>query len=145
MVERQRKTTRRGLTLVETIAAIVVLSIAVPSIMFSIREAVDQQVDPVLISRARWLAAEKIEDVIADRHSTSRGYVWIVNSNYPAEAQVSGFEQFSRSVSVSETAADLSTAGSGYKTVTVTVGWTDTNGEARSLQLATVLTEYTTS
>ena len=142
---RVTRTTRRGLTLIETIAAIVVLSISVPSILFAVREAQDQQVDPILISRARWLASEKLEDVIADRHSTARGYAWLINGNYPAEAQVTGFEQFSRSVAIAETAADLASPGSGYKTVTVTIGWTDTNGVARTMTLATVLTEYTAS
>ncbi len=137
-----RVITRRGLTLIETIMAVVILSIAVPGIMFSIAEAQDQQVDPILISRARWLAAAKLEDVLADRHSTTRGYAFVSTGNYPDEAQVSGFEQFSRAVTVAETAADLASPGSGYKTVTVSVIWTDTNGESRTLSLSTVLTEY---
>ena len=40
-------------------------------------------------------------------------------------------------------ASDLVTAGTGYKKATVTVGWTDARGSARSLAISTVLTDYT--
>lgn len=133
---------RRGFTLIETIAAIVILSVALPPMLYVIRSAHSQRVGPVMTSRARWLAAERLEDVIADRHSGTRGYAWLVNSNYPAEAQVSGFENFARSVSIFESEADLVTPGTGYKTVEVTVSWTDVTGTARSLGIVTVLTDY---
>lgn len=135
---------RRAFTLIEAIAAIVILSIAIPPLLFSIRAAHRQRVDPVLASTARWLATEKLEDIIADRHSTTRGYDYLIAGNYSAEAQVTGFTNFSRSVSFSEKEADLTTAGTGYMIVTVTVGWTDGGGTARSLSVATVLTEYDT-
>jgi hypothetical protein len=126
----------------ETVAAIVVLTLAVPPMLLSIREAAGQRAGPTLSSLARWLATERLEDVIADRHSATRGYAWVVSGNYPAEAQVPGFANFSRSVSVVETAADLVTPGIGYKRVTVTVGWTDPKAGATSLALATILTDY---
>ncbi len=94
------------------------------------------------VSRARWLATEKLEDVIADRHSTTRGYDYLISGNYPPEAAVSGFPQFSRSVTLTETEADLVSAGTGYLTVEVAVGWTDTQGVGRTLEVSTVLTEY---
>lgn len=133
---------RRALTLVESIATIVVVSIAVPPIMISMRDAATRVVDPIQSDRARWLAAEKLEDIIADRHSTTRGYAYVTNANYAAEASVSGFANFARSVSVAETGADLSSAGTGYKRVTVTVSWSDARGVGRSLAVATVVTDY---
>ena len=42
-----------GFTLIETIAAVVMLSIAVPPMMWAINEAHMQRVNPVLVSRAR--------------------------------------------------------------------------------------------
>jgi len=132
---------RCGFTLIETIAAIVILAAAIPPLMFALREAHRQRVDPVLTSRARWLATEKLEDSIADRHSSSRGYDYLIEANYPDENSVSGFPSFSRTVSFSETAADLSTPGEGYMNVTVQVGWTDGSGTARTLSVSTVLTE----
>jgi hypothetical protein len=139
----RRARPRRAFTLVEAIAAIVILSVALPPLLFAIREAHRHRVDPVLASKARWLATEKLEDIIADRHSDTRGFDYLISANYPAEAQVTGYTNFSRSVTLSEKDADLTTAGTGYMIVTVTVGWTDGGGAARSLSVSTVLTEYT--
>jgi prepilin-type N-terminal cleavage/methylation domain-containing protein len=134
---------RRAFTLVETIAAVVVLAIGLPPMLWAIRDAHVQRVNPVLASRARWLAEAKMEDLIADRSSETRGYDYLIAGNYPAEGSISGYPGFTRSVSLSETEADLATAGTGYMKITVTVGWTDAAGDARSLQVSTVLTEYT--
>jgi prepilin-type N-terminal cleavage/methylation domain-containing protein len=133
---------RRGFTLIETIAALLILSIAIPPMLFAIRDAHVQRVNPHLVSTARWLATEKLEDVIADRHSATRGYDHLIPGNYPAEPAVTGYPQFGRSVTLTETQADLSTAGNGYMTVTVTVSWTDATATSRSLVVSTVLTEY---
>ena len=138
-----RRRGRRAFTLIEAIAAIVILTVAIPPLLFSIREAHRQRVDPVLASKARWLATEKLEDIIADRHSTKMGYDYLAAVNYPNEPSVAGFTNFSRTVSLSEKEADLTTAGDGYMIATVTVSWTDGGGTARSLAVATVLTEYT--
>lgn len=132
---------RRGFTLVETIAAIVILSVAVPGMLWALREAHRKRISPVNISKARWLATEKLEDIIADRHSTTRGYGYVVNSNYPAEVSVTGFTQFGRTVAITETGASLSGAGTGYKTVTVTVLWNE-ESSSRSMAISTVLTDY---
>jgi prepilin-type N-terminal cleavage/methylation domain-containing protein len=133
---------RRGLTLIESIAAMVVMAIALPPMLFSMRQAQLQRVNPMMASKARWLAQEKLEDVIADRHSTTRGYGYLLASNYPAESPVSGAAGFTRTVTLAEKAADLTTAGTGYMKVTVTVSWTDATGTTRSLPISTVLTNY---
>lgn len=133
----------RGFTLIEAIAAIVILAVAMPAIMLGLTDAQRRRAGPVLDERARWLAVEKLEDVIADRHSATRGYAYVVAANYPAEADVSGFAGYSRSVGVTETSADLTSPGSGYKTVTVTVTYTGAAGTPRSFSLSTVVTEYT--
>jgi type II secretory pathway pseudopilin PulG len=133
---------QRSFTLVETIAAIVILAVGIPPMLWAVREAHVQRVNPVMASTARWLATEKLEDVIADRHSTTRGYDWLVAGNYPAEPSVTGFANFSRAVTLNETAADLVTVGEGYMTVSVAVSWTDATGTARTLSVSTVVTEY---
>jgi prepilin-type N-terminal cleavage/methylation domain-containing protein len=130
-----------GFTLIETIAAIVVLAIAIPPMLFAIRDSHVQRVGPVMASQARWLASEKLEDIIADRHSTTRGYDYLITSNYADETPVTGFTAFDRSVTFDETDADLSGAGTGYMIVTVDVSWTDATGDNRTLSLSTVLTE----
>lgn len=133
---------RRAFTLIECIAAMVILAVALPSMMFAIRQAGIDRVLPTNLSRARWLATEKLEDIIADRHSTTRGYVYLTTGNYPAENPIASNPDFSRSVSFTETDADLTTSGSGYMTVTVTVTWTDVTATARSFAVSTVLTSY---
>ena len=126
----------------ETIVAIVVLAIAVPPMLWSIRQAQYDRANPVLASRARWLAVSMLEDVIADRHSATRGYDHLVTGNYPDEPTITGYTGFSRRVLLSETLADLATPGDGYMAVTVEVSWTDAGGTTRTLAVSTVLTEY---
>lgn len=133
----------RGFTLIEAIAAIVILAVAMPAIMLGLTDAQRRRAGPVMDERARWLAVEKIEDVIADRHSSTRGYAYVIAANYPAEPSISGFAGYSRSVGVIETGADLTSPGTGYKTVTVTVTYTGAAGTPRSFALSTVVTEYT--
>jgi hypothetical protein len=139
---RRRLHSARAVTLIEAIAAIVVIAVAIPPVMIAVREAAVRRVGPVQAGTARWLAGEKLEDIIADRHSTTRGYTYVIVGNYPAEGTVTGFTSFARSVAISETDATLVGAGTGYKKVTVTVTWTDYRGQARSLALSTVVTNY---
>jgi len=133
---------RRAFTLIETIAAIVILAVAMPAMMWTLSEAQRQRVDPVMSSRATWLAMEKLEDVIADRHAPSRGWSHLTSANYPDESSIDGFPGFSRRVTLRETGPDLESSGSGYMLVTVTVQWTGTRGQAHEMPIATVLTDY---
>jgi type II secretory pathway pseudopilin PulG len=129
-------------TLIEAIIAIVILSVAMPPMLWAIRDSQTSRVSPILTSRARWLATEKLEDVIADRHSTTRGYSYVVSGNYAAEPTITGFPGFSRSVAITESGAAFVTGGTGYKLITVTVSWTDARAQSRSLALSTVVTDY---
>lgn len=140
---------RPGFTLIETIAAITILAVAIPPMLWAVQEAQIQRVNPMLASKARWLATEKLEDIIADRHSDSgsRGYDYLIAANYAAQnkGDITGYEQFSRTVTIDpETdALFVPTVDGGYKTVTVSVGWDNATGNAMSLAISTVLTEYT--
>ncbi len=142
------RTRRAGFTLIETIAAIVILAVAVPPMLWAVTESQRQRMNPMMVSKARWLAVEKLEDVIADRHSTTlRGYAWVVGGgDYVVEnpGDITGSPGFSRSVTLLETEADLITpAAAGYLIVTVTVGWVDAKGDNETLDISTVLTDYT--
>ncbi len=143
-----RPTPRAGFTLIETIAAIVILAVAVPPMLWAVTESQRQRINPMMASRARWLAVERIEDVIADRHSTTgKGYNWVVNLNdYVDEnpGDIAGNPGFKRTVVLTETGADLGppVVGGGYLTVTVAVGWTDAKGITQTLDISTVLTDY---
>lgn len=148
MLQRQRNAVlrreRNGLTIIETIIAIVVLSLAIPPVLWTIQESHHHRSNVVLALRARWLAEEAIEDVIADRYSTTRGYGYLQEANYPSEDSVPGFPGFRRRVLIVSTGPDLSTPGDGYKVVTVNVSWTGAEGVERTLSLGTVVTEYET-
>ena len=132
----------RGFTLIETIAAVVILALAIPPMLWAVREAHIQRVNPMLASKARWLATEKLEDIIADRHSTTRGWAYLIAANYPAEPTISGYPGFSRTVTLTQTLADLSTPGDGYMTIEVQVQWTDATATVRTWSVSTVVTEY---
>jgi prepilin-type N-terminal cleavage/methylation domain-containing protein len=140
-----RRNGRRAFTLMETVAAIVILAVAVPPMVWSLREGHTQRVNPIMSSTARWLIVEKLEDVIADRHSTTRGWTYLVTGNYGAETPVTDFDAFNRSVTLTEYEADLATTSSdgGYMVVAVAVDWTDATGTTQTLTVSTVLTEYT--
>jgi hypothetical protein len=131
----------RAFTLVEAIGAIVLLAIAVPPMLWALRASQIERADPLMISRARWLASEKLEDVIADRYSAVRGFDYITGARYPAEATIAGSPGFSRRVSIAETGPDLASPGSGYLTVIVSVEW-DASAGPQSLAISTVLTEH---
>ena len=142
------RTRRTGFTLIETVAAIVILAVAVPPMLWAVTESQRQRMNPMMVSKARWLVVEKLEDVIADRHSTTlRGYAWVVSGgDYVVEnpGDITGYPGFSRSVALLETEADLVTpAAAGFLTVTVTVGWVDAKGDNQTLDISTVLTDYT--
>lgn len=133
---------RGGFTIIETVIAIVVLTVAIPPMLWAIHEAHHHRANAVLTSRARWLAQEKLEDVIADRYSTSRGYEFLQEYNYPPEDPAPGFAGFARLVTIAETGPDLTTPGDGYKVVTARVTWDDSSGASRTLSISTVLTEF---
>ena len=133
---------RHGFTLIEAIAVIVLMTVAIPPMMWSIREAHISRANPVLASRARWLAVSKLEDVIADRSSPVRGYNYLIPGNYAAEPTIPGYAGFSRTVNFNETLADLTTSGDGYMNVTVAISWTDAQGTSQTLNISTVLTAF---
>ena len=145
------RTRRAGFTLVDTIAAIVILAVAVPPMLWAVTESQRQRINPMMVSKARWLAVERIEDVIADRHSTDGGLGWgnLATVNYPAETPIAGFANFNRTVTIPAEHGAWDNVGQtwlvpagGYKTITVAVDWTDAGGDARTLSISTVLTDY---
>lgn len=132
----------RAFTLVECIIAIVILAVAVPAMTLAVRETHAKRSGPIMASRASWLAMEWLEDIIADRNSSTRGYTYLKPANYLPEASITDFPGFSRAVTFTETGADLVTPGFGYMKVTVTVSWTDPGGAPRALNVSTILTDY---
>ncbi|MCI0650602.1 MAG: hypothetical protein L0Z55_01825 [Planctomycetes bacterium] len=111
--------------------AIVILAIALPPLLFAFSEGARDAVLAEKQTISAFLAQQKLEEIVADRHAAGRGYGYLASANYAAESPVAGFASFSRSVSFSEVqAADLATAqsGSGYKKAVVTVDYTGPTG-----------------
>ncbi|MEL7474241.1 MAG: type II secretion system protein [Planctomycetota bacterium] len=132
---------RRAFSLVETLVALVILSIAAPPMLFAIAAAHDERAGPAMLAQARWLAIERLEESIRDANSATRGYDHVVNASYPDEPAVAGFPGFARTVRVNETAPDLASSGSGAKTITVTVSWSMRGGTPVSVSASAVVAE----
>lgn len=136
---------RRGFTLIETVAAIIILAVAVPAMLWAVTEAHQRRANPVMVTTARWLAIEKLEDTIGDRHSLAVGYGALAGGS---DTPVPGYPGFNRTTTVTQHGAwdNVTTswsAGTGYKTITVVVQWTDSDGDTMSLSINTVVTDYT--
>jgi len=132
----------RAFTLLEVVATLVILGVGLPALLATVRDATVRRASVQQQIVARWLACEKLEDVIADRHSATRGWSYVAAANYPAEATVNGFTAYARATAVAETGPDLVTAGTGYRKVTVTVTYRDAREGTKSVSIATVLTDY---
>lgn len=121
----------RGFTIIELVVAIVVLGIAVPPLLAFFAQTGEASVRSERETTAYFLAMEKIEEVVADRHASGRGYAYLDAANYPSENPVSGFASYQRSVAFEEVdPSDLETAqsGSGYMKATVTVSYSGPSG-----------------
>ncbi len=133
---------RHAFSLIDTLAAIVLISVAAPLMLVAIGQSTLRRATATQAITARWLLSEKLESITADRHSTTRGYTYLTTANYPAETPVTGYLNFTRATTITETTADLITPGTGYKTVTVTVTWNDPTAGTRTSTLSTVVTDY---
>ncbi len=119
---------QNGFSLIELVIVIVIFGIASAGLMTLFSTGIKKSADPLLQNQALQLAQEKIEIILGDRLNPARGFAYITSANYPAESPVTGFPDFSRTVTIScVTAADLNTStglpppcASGYTHVTVT-------------------------
>ncbi len=71
MSTRTRWTPRRGFTLIETVAAVTVLAVAVPATMGALADAAAARRDAATALRATALARAAMEHVLADVHSAA--------------------------------------------------------------------------
>lgn len=126
----------------EVVATLVILGVGLPALLATVRDATVRRASVQQQIVARWLVCEKLEDVIADRHSATRGWSYIAAANYPAEPTVNGFTAYSRATAIVETGPDLVTAGTGYRKVTVTVTYRDAREGSKTVSVAAVLTDY---
>ena len=133
----------RGFTLIEAIVAVIIIGVSMPAMLWALGQANLDRVSPVQASTARWLAMEKLEDVLADRADPARGYDYILSTNYPAESSVSGYTSFSRSVTITLTDTSFNAGGTGTKVITVSVSWVHHDGQTHTVSLSSAVTDMT--
>ena len=131
---------RRAVTLLDVVAALVILSVALPPLVGAMAESAQQSIRSTYTTVASFLATERMEEITARRNQAG-GYAQVVAANFPAETPVSGYPNYSRSVAITEVAADLTTpqSGSGLKKVVVTVQW---DGGTRQVKVAHLFADY---
>ena len=116
--------TRRGLSLIEVVLALVVLGLAAPALLISISAGARQQTAALVQENLLELAAERNSEICADHANPARGYGYIVPSAYPAETSPWGLSGYTRQTEIREVSAtDFVTvqAGSGIKRFRVIV------------------------
>jgi hypothetical protein len=135
---RRHRAIRRCTTIIEIVAAMVILSIALPPLVGAFTEASMQSIHPSNATVAAFLVTERMEEIVAARYSGSGGYAGVY-AEASASTPVSGFPAFSRQVEVTPTDANLQTVGSdiGYAKVRVTVTWSD-----REIRIERMFTDY---
>jgi type II secretory pathway pseudopilin PulG len=137
-----RRSRRAAFTLMELVASMLLLSIAFPPLAVSMRDAVVRQGANNQRLIARWLAHARMEEVLADRHSSTRGWPSLTTGNYIGGAPWSQFPGFTQTVTVTDHDATLSAAGTTHKIITVTIRWRDATRGITSIQYQTVVTNY---
>jgi Tfp pilus assembly protein PilV len=124
----------RGMTLIEVIIIVVVLGIAVPALMSLMSSTLFHSGKSAILSQSTMFAQERIEEIIADKKSDSRGYGYVVTpGRYLSDSPASGF---TRTVAVQTTGMTYN--GVPYAHVEVTVSHDD----IPNITLSTWLTEY---
>lgn len=120
---------RTGVTIIEVVMALVILSVALPPMVASFADASRQSIRPSNSTVASFLAIDRMEAVVARRYQGTDGYDQL-GTMAATESAVSGFPQFSRTtvvetVSVNYGTGAVTTSGSdvGYKRVRVSVAW----------------------
>ena len=117
----------RGFTLIEVLITVILLSVLSSGLMAMFTTYSQNNGNSPVLIQATELAKERMEQILADKYKTSRGFNYITNANYPAENPVAGFAGFSRSVNiffVNPTGGNLNAnAGvtTNYKNISVTV------------------------
>ena len=140
----QGSVTRRGATVIELVACIMILAVALPSLLKTFAEASMKSMHPANEAMASFLAIDRMEEIVARRYRGTDGYSAVTTANFPNESPVSGFTGFTRSVTVTTVTSSLAGSGSdvGYKKVRVTVSW---NSGANSLVIERIFADFGTS
>ncbi len=128
----------KGLSLVETILTVIIVTVALLSGLSTFQTGVSASVKLERSSIASHLANEKIETIMADKEFLGYSYA-SDDSNYPTEELLEGY---TRDVYITEVdSTDLSTPqpGSGINKVDVVVSWA--NAEEDQVVITTLIAD----
>lgn len=153
---RRKSMPRRGFTLIEAIATMVVFAVAAPMSMLMLTDASAARIDAVHAARATWFASAVLEHALADAYSEDENLgfdamddtgAYISDLNARIQSDLIDFYNelgFSHHIRIDDVA--VSQTGSGwrarvnnnlvepdYRQITVTVEWTRTTGDEASL------------
>lgn len=152
---------RRAFTLVESLAVIVVLAIAVPPAVSMMTDSARAQADSVTLSRATWFATGILEYVMADASSDAPllgfaafddedAYLNTPDTGLYARMSAMIAQYNTMGLTQSVTIGPLSNAGGVvtgdadediFRNVTVSVTWTTLRGVERTLNIGAMVTE----
>lgn len=144
---------RRGATLIEAVIVVLVLAIAVPPMVVGVSDSVGRRSDAIQLIRASTLASAVMNQIKSDSITTDIGADVATYLNRPATGLRARMDRvtsimtaagLSFNVAVSDR-LDLSLVPSGnrnrdlFRTVTVTVRFTDSIGSVREIPFDTVV------
>lgn len=152
---------RRAFTLVESLAVVVVLSVAIPPAVSMMTDATRAQVDSVKQTRATWFATAILEHIIADVNSddVNLGFDALADSNAYLTTPTTGLNDrlnvittlyaglgFTHSVQIGDLSDATGTVTGDpdvdvFRTITVGVTWTNMKGASRTLSIGCVMTD----
>jgi type II secretory pathway pseudopilin PulG len=116
--------TRRALSLIEVILAMVILALAVPPLLLQVAAGVQQQAAVRIEQSLVHLASARLWQVFTDHADPTRGYDAITAAAYPDETAPDGLAGYTRRTDVREVSPDdfvTPQAGSGVKRFRVEV------------------------
>lgn len=149
----------RGFSLIEAIAAIVILALVAPISMVTLRDAAASRADAIQLNRASWLASAVMETVLADVSSADNalGFDALADLNAYRTTPATGLDArlatitdhydslgFEWSLDVSGLVASDGVASADeeldiYRVVTVTVSWMGAARGTTDYQLSAVV------
>ena len=112
----------RGFTLIEFVLMIAVLAIAATPILNFFAEMGPRSVASEMHGIAHLLAIDRAEQILADRHSPSRGLSYVL-SGYSSDTPVAGYSRSVTLREISELDLESSASGTGFYECKVTVAY----------------------
>ena len=119
-----------GVTLIELTIMIVILSITIPSTFWFFAENSRKAIESERRVIATLLVEERMEEVLSDRHSSTRGYSYLVTGNYPDDTPLTGYTRVVEFEDVDPSDLSTTSPGSGFRKITVTVSYSSPDGSS---------------